>query len=119
MDGDDYVIDLRRGKIFFPAGTTITESQSLKLTYSYSAHVKQDITGGTTPTADFYVEGDMEDRLNDGENGELRIPKVTLSVDGDIDWLGTDPIQIPLAGDCVIADGEDDPYTFTLYSEAA
>ena len=88
------------------------------ISYSYDAHVSTSIVGGATPTKQFYITGDMEDRVS-GENGELRIPQVNLSVDGDVDWLSAEPIQAVMAGVAVVAAGEEAPYTFVSYKASA
>jgi hypothetical protein len=115
---DDYVVDRRRGQLILPAGSTIVAGQGLKLTYGYGAQVVTTIVGGATPTKSFYITGDMEDRIS-LENGELRIPQANLTTDGDVDWLSAEPIQVTLTGECIVADGEDEPYTFVAYKAAA
>lgn len=116
--GTDYNIDLRRGLLIPIAGGAIADGDELVLNYSYAAHVSTKIDGGATPTKSFYVDGDMQDRIS-GDNGELRIPQVNLSVDGDVDWLSAEPIQVTLTGTAVVAAGEDAPYTFEAYKAAA
>lgn len=115
--GTDYVIDLRRGQIWFKGAAVDAGDTDITISYSYDAHVSTHIIGGATPTKKFYITGDMEDRIS-GDNGELRIPQVNLSVNGDVDWLSAEPIQAEMTGDAVIAAGESAPYTFTLYKAA-
>jgi hypothetical protein len=115
--GTDYVIDLRRGQIKFKGAAVDAGDTDITISYSYGAHVSTHIVGGATPTKKFYITGDMEDRVSH-ENGELRIPQVNLSVNGDVDWLSAEPIQAEMTGDAVIAAGESAPYTFTLYKAA-
>lgn len=113
----DYKIDAdlrRRGQIMPVAGGAIAEGDALTATYDYDAHVKTTILGGATPTKEFYVTGDMQDRISEA-NGELRIPQVNFTTDGEVDWLSAEPIKVTLTGPCVIADGESAPYTFTEY----
>jgi hypothetical protein len=112
--GTDYKIDLRRGQLT-PVGAAIEVGDTLLITASYDAHVSVTIEGGAVPTRDFYITGDMEDRIS-GESGELRIPQATLGVDGEVDWLSDQPIQVTLTGACVVADGESAPYTFVNYT---
>lgn len=113
--GTDYKIDLRRGQIRFIGSTVEADDTDVTISYSYGAHVSMHIVGGATPTKKFYITGDMEDRISQ-ENGELRIPEVSLTVDGDVDWLSAEPIQATLTGDVLVADGESAPYTFTTYA---
>lgn len=118
VDGTDYTVDRRRGQLLPLAGGDLTAGQDVKLTYAYAAHVATTIIGGATPTKDFYITGDMEDRIS-LENGELRIPKASLTTDGDVDWLSTEPIKVTLKGACIVADGEAEPYTFVAYKASA
>lgn len=113
--GTDYKIDLRRGQIRFIGASVAAGATDVTISYSYAAHVSMTIVGGATPTRKFYVTGDMEDRISH-ENGELRIPEASLTVDGDVDWLSAEPIQATLTGDVLVAAGESAPYTFTTYA---
>ncbi|MCQ4165139.1 hypothetical protein [Tahibacter harae] len=115
---DDYVIDRRRGQLIIPAGSLITASSTIKATYSYAAHVSTTIIGGATPSKKFYITGDMEDRVS-GENGEMTVPQAKLTVDGEIDWLSSDPIQCTLTGPCEITLGFTSPYVFVTYKASA
>lgn len=112
--GTDYEIDLRRGQVRMLAAGVAVGAVDITISYSYAAHVATHILGGATPSKKFYITGDMEDRIS-GENGELRAPSVNLAVNGDVDWLSSEPIQAEMTGDALIAPGEDAPYTFTLY----
>lgn len=116
--GTDYELDLRRGQIRVKAAAVDVGDEDVTISYSYDAQVSMHIVGGATPTKQFYITGDMQDRIS-GENGELRIPQVNLTVDGDVDWLSAEPIQATLTGDVVVAPGEIAPYTFTTYRAAA
>jgi hypothetical protein len=116
--GTDYDLDLRRGQIRVKAVGVDVGDADVTISYSYDAQVSMHIVGGATPTKQFYITGDMEDRIS-GENGELRIPQVNLTVDGDVDWLSAEPIQATLTGDVLVAPGEIAPYTFTTYRAAA
>ena len=116
--GTDYKIDLRRGQIRILSEDVAVDDADVTISYSYDAHVSTSIVGGATPTKQFYITGDMEDRVS-GENGELRIPQVNLSVDGDVDWLSAEPIQAVMAGVAVVAAGEEAPYTFVSYKASA
>lgn len=112
--GTDYLIDLRRGQVRILAASVDVGDTDVTVSYDYAEHVATTIIGGATPTKKFYVTGDMEDRIS-GDNGELRIPQVSLSVTSDVDWLSAEPIQVEMSGDALIAPGESAPYTFTLY----
>lgn len=109
---------LRRGQIMPKAGGAIAKGDELEIAYSYAAQVSTTIVGGATPTKSFYITGDMEDRINE-DDGELRIPQANLTVDGDVDWLSSEPIQVTLTGNVIVADGESAPYTFTAYKATA
>ena len=112
--GVDYTIDYRRGQIRMLAAAVTVDDPDVTISYSYDAQVSTSILGGATPTKQFYITGDMEDRIS-GENGELRIPQANLSVDGDVDWLSAEPIQAVMTGPAIVASGEAAPYTFVTY----
>ena len=119
--GTDYKADassLRRGQFVPIEGGEIEKDDELLVSYSYAAQVNLKIVGGATPSKKFLITGDMEDRITN-DNGELRIPEVSLTVDGDVDWLSAEPIQATMTGDAVVADGEEAPYTFEIYKAAA
>jgi hypothetical protein len=116
--GTDYAIDHRRGQVVIKAAAITVNDPDVTISYSYDAHVSVTILGGATPTKKFYITGDMQDRIS-GENGELRIPEVSLSVDGDVDWLSAEPIKATMTGAAIVASGENAPYTFTTYAAAA
>lgn len=114
--GTDYSIDYRQGLLVIPAGSAIVTDGETALTvsYSYDDHVSLKIAGGATPTAQFRITGDMEDRIS-GENGLLVIPQANLTTDGDVDWLSDEPIQVTVTGPVIVAPGESAPYTFQTY----
>lgn len=116
--GTDYVIDYRRGQVWIKAAAVTVNDPDVTVSYSYDAQVSTSIVGGAVPTKQFYLTGDMQDRIS-LENGELRVPQVNLSVDGDVDWLSAEPIQAVLTGDAIVASGESAPYTFVTYKAAA
>lgn len=116
--GTDYTIDYRRGQIRILSAAVTADDPDVTISYSYGAQVSTSIQGGATPTKQFYIDGDMEDRIS-GENGHLRIPQANLSVDGDVDWLSAEPIQATLTGTVVVADGEAAPYTFVSFKAGA
>lgn len=112
--GTDYDLDLRRGQIRIKKAGVLVGDTDITISYSYPAQVSTTIVGGATPTKSFYITGDMEDRIS-GENGELRVPQANLTVDGDVDWLSSEPIQATLTGPVIVAAGETAPYTFVTY----
>jgi hypothetical protein len=119
--GTDYKADassLRRGQFLPIVGGDIEEDDELDISYSYAAQVSTSIVGGATPTKSFYIDGDMEDRINE-EDGELRIPQANLTVDGDVDWLSSEPLQVTMTGNVIVAAGESAPYTFKTYKATA
>lgn len=117
----DYKIDLRTGTIMIlstgSVGTTLAKGDAILGTYDYEAVKSTTILGGAVPSKEFKIIGDMEDR-NSGQQGLLEIFGVNLSVDGDLDWLSTDPIQPTLKGTCLVPDGAPAPYRFTVSEQA-
>ena len=60
----------------------------------------------------------MQDRIS-GDEGLLTIPKLDLSVDGDVDWFSDEPIQVALSGPVIFQAGETDLYTFKIAAQSA
>ena len=116
--GEDYEIDNRQGLLMPKAGGAIEHGDALTVTYTYDGYLETAIAGGAVPSKSFMVLGDMQDRIS-GENGLLRIPKVDLTVDGDVDWFSDEPIQVTLTGPVVFEASESSLYTFTVYEQAA
>lgn len=118
----DYTIDLRKGTIVvLSAGTvggTVTVGSDLIVDYTYETVTGTTILGGATPTESFFITGDMEDRVS-GEQGYLEIFEVKLSVDGDVDWLSTEPLSPVLKGIALVPNGAPAPYKFDVYKQAA
>jgi len=119
--GTDYKIDLRTGTIMIlsagSVGATVAVGDTILGTYGYEAVKSTTILGGAVPSKEFQILGDMEDR-NSGQQGLLEIFGVNLAVDGDLDWLSTDPIQPTLKGTCLVPDGAPAPYRFQVYEQA-
>lgn len=116
--GTDYTIDNRTGMLIPKAGGAIADGDTLTVSYSYDNYVATAISGGAEPNKSFHIVGDVEDRIS-GENGLLRIPEVSLTVDGDVDWFSDEPITVTLTGPVVFRAEETALYTFEVYEQAA
>lgn len=116
--GEDYEIDYRQGLLIAKDGGDIDHGDVLAVSYGYDGYLETAINGGAVPSKSFMVLGDMQDRIS-GENGLLRIPKVDLTVDGDVDWFSDEPIQVTLTGPVVFEASESALYTFKVYEQAA
>lgn len=116
----DYTIDLRKGTISVlsagAVGTTVLVGDTLIVDYSFETITGTSILGGATPTESFFITGDLEDRVS-GENGYLQIFEVKLAVDGDIDWLATEPLSPVLKGTALVPNGAPAPYKFDVYKQ--
>lgn len=117
-EGTDYTLDLRRGQLMPKAGGTIAKDDVLLLSYSYPGVASTRFLGGATPTESFYITGDLQDRIS-GERGELEIFETRLTVDGEVDWLSSEPISPTLTGPVIVPDGAPAPYVFTAYQQVA
>lgn len=118
VEGTDYKLDLRRGQLSPIAGGAIEEDDNLTISYSYPALKATRILGGATPVESFYVTGDLQDRIS-GEYGELEVFEARLTVDGEVDWLASEPISPTLTGPTIVPDGAPAPYVFTTYEQVA
>lgn len=116
--GTDYTIDNRQGLLIPKEGGDIAAGDELLVSYSYDDYVRTAVNGGATPSKSFMVLGDMQDRIS-GEHGLLRIPQIDLTVDGDVDWFSSEPIQVTLTGPVVFRAEETALYTFEVYEQAA
>lgn len=116
--GTDYTIDNRQGLLIPKAGGAIAAGDALLVSYSYDNYIRTAVNGGATPTKSFQILGDVQDRIS-GENGLLRIPQVDLTVDGDVDWFSSEPVQVTLTGPVVFRADETSLYTFEVYEQAA
>lgn len=118
---EDYKIDLRKGTIVIlsagTVGATIAVGDALKVNYSYESVDGTTILGGAVPAKSFFITGDMQDRVS-GEDGYLQVYEVPLSVDGDIDWLSTEPMSPTLKGTALVPNGAPAPYKFDTYKLA-
>lgn len=115
VEGDDYRIDLVNGLMFIPEDSDIIadEESKLLISYEHEACLVIKVQGGASPSEDFYITGDMEDRES-GDRGLLVIPQCRLAVSNDVDWLSDSIIQPELNGPIMVADGHDAPYSFEL-----
>lgn len=116
--GTDYTIDNRTGMLIPLAGGAIADSDTLLVSYTYDNYVATAISGGAEPNKSFHILGDVEDRIS-GENGLLRIPEASLTVDGDVDWFSDEPIAVTLTGPVVFRAEETALYTFEVYEQTA
>ena len=120
--GTDYTLDTRTGTLtILSAGTlgsTIEVDDVLVLNYQYESVTGTTILGGAIPTQRFFITGDMEDRIS-GEQGYLTIYEVKLGVDGEIDWLSSEPIQPTLTGKATVPADAPAPYKFDVYKGPA
>lgn len=120
--GTDYTIDLRKGTIVIlsagAVGATINVGDVLTVNYGYETVTGTTILGGAVPTESFFITGDMEDRVS-GEQGYLQIYEVKLQVDGEIDWLATEPLSPVLTGKALVPNGAPAPYKFSVYKQVA
>ena len=119
--GVDYVDSpdlLRRGQVVAKAGGDLDPADAITVSYTHPAVTSTRFLGGAVPTETFYITGDMQDRIS-LERGELTVYEVKLTVDGDVDWLSSEPISPVLTGEAVVADGAPAAYTFEAYSQAA
>ena len=99
-------------------GSTVDVGDTLVVNYTYETVTGTTILGGATPQKSFFIAGDMEDRVSE-EQGYLQVYEAKLGVDGDIDWLSTEPIQPVLTGIAIVPDGAPAPYKFDVYKQSA
>ena len=92
--GTDYVAD--NGGIFIPTTSTITEGESLKI--SYAALAQDTVQGLVNPNTTVSLIMTGYNRMAGGTPGRLVVPKLKLSVDSAIQLFTQKPGQLSLKG---------------------
>lgn len=100
----DYTIDYSTGQLLVLDTSTITDLQSLKVSYTYNAVSAQKIMGLTEGAlrGEYLLKGI---NVFDDSEIEIKIWDAAVSSDGAIDWLSDKPIEVKLKGKMVVPTG--------------
>lgn len=106
----DYTIDYVTGQIFILQAGAITDNQSLKASYTYSAVTADSIKGGTQSSIRGMIHMKGQNVFDNDAQVEIKIWDAVLTSDSAIDWLSDKEIDIKLKGRMVIPEGRAEPF---------
>lgn len=110
--GTHYEIDSALGMFKALSTGTITDSQALKVNYTYLSQTGFKVTGATDAVQKFEILAKGRN-LADGKLYEFHAHRVPFAPSGAFDLLGDDFAQIESAGEMEIPEGQSEPYTLT------
>jgi hypothetical protein len=106
----DYTIDYAAGQIYILPTGAITEGQSLKVTYTYSAVTADAIKGGTQSSIRGIIHMKGQNVFDNDNPVEIKIWDVVMTSESSVDWLSDKPIDIKLKGRMLIPEGRPEPF---------
>lgn len=109
--GTDYSLNREFGVLTILEGSAITDAQSIRANYTYTATQVVKIAGGVKPSQRFRIFGLLRNRPTN-RYATLEIFDVSLARSGDTDILGAEPLQIELSGTMVVPAGKDSPFEY-------
>lgn len=113
--GTHYQIDSALGMIKALSTGTITDGQSLKVSYTYLSQSGFKVTGATDAVQKFEILAKGRN-LADGKLYEFHAHRVPFAPSGAFDLLGDEFAQIESSGEMEIPEGQSEPYTLTAVS---
>lgn len=113
VENTDYRVNYAVGMIEILTAGAITDEQSLKVDFAYSAISGDRVKGakGVTLRGELFLDGT---NLMDGKPLELTIEEATLMSEGAIDFLSDKPIEVKFKGRMVTPPGKDAPYAVVM-----
>jgi hypothetical protein len=111
VSGTDYTIDRTFGVLKVLEGSAITENQSIRANYTYTAVKVTKIAGGVKPQQRFRVVGYLKNRPT-SRDAFLEVFDVKLGRSGDTDVLGEEPLTIELSGVMTTPPGKTSPFEY-------
>lgn len=111
--GTDYRVNYALGLLEILAGGAITEAQALKVTYDYAAVSSVKILGATVPQVKAALMLDGRNLMS-GKNTTINIWDVTLTADGEVDFMSDDPIEVQMKGRMSTPAGKSSPFEIDL-----
>lgn len=109
--GTDYNINYRLGLLTALEGGTITDAQSLKVSYSHVATTGKEILGGKKYSIRCRVLLDGEN-LENGKKFFTNIPLIRLSTDSEVDFMKDGFLELAMSGTSEMAPGQE--YEFRM-----
>jgi hypothetical protein len=102
----DYNIEEKLGLVRVLSTGSLADDVDLDIAYSFGAKSGITINAGTKSKIEVSLEGRTRSR-EDGSEGFVRIPKVSLTLSNDLTLVGGDYATAEFDGECVLIDGED------------
>lgn len=107
---EDYAVDPVSGMLFFPeTGGTITDAETVKVSYTAAALSGTVIGVGGTPFQYFRVDGDMQS-LHDNSSWHIVLPCFKAYAAGALDMLGSNLLEAALKGKPLALPGQKPAY---------
>jgi hypothetical protein len=105
----DYTVNYALGLLEILSTGAITEAQSLKVDFTYSAVAGDRIQGATLAQvkAELLLDGV---NLEDGKPMSVRIYEATLTADGAVDFMGDDFVKLSMKGRMTTPTGKSEPF---------
>jgi hypothetical protein len=90
-EGDDYEVDMERGRIYIIAGGLITAGTNLRIDYTVGAATRDQVISGSSS-----VEGALRFLSFNpaGKDREVYLPRVKMTPNGDFALLSGDEAQV-------------------------
>lgn len=112
-EGTDFEIDHRLG-LFRPiAGGSITDGDTVLVSYSYLDATGSKVSGGVQPQirARVFLDGK---NLADGSDILVNVDEARITPDSEVDFLSSEFVPLSMTGSMKLLDGKAAPYTVEL-----
>lgn len=117
VEGTDYVLDRRNGRIKIPlTGSAIDAADVIHVTGTYLAYQVLTIRGGVQPQETYYITADMLNRP-DKQDLSIEIYEAKLGNDGDVDLFSSDPLTATMTGTLITPSDKTEPYIVKAYTK--
>lgn len=111
--GTDYNVNYAMGWLEILSTGSITDAESLKVTYTYGAISGTKVKGGTLASVKGVLELDGNN-LFDGTPLSVTIWEATLTADGAVDFMSDKPIELSMKGRMSTPTGKDSPFEIVI-----
>lgn len=117
VEGTDYILNRELGLFKALVGGSITDAQALKLTSTYGAITKTEISGATAASvrAEFILDGK---NLADDTPCVVTVYEGVVASDAAVDFLSDQFLTVPLPGRLVTPAGQTTPFKIELRNAA-
>lgn len=113
VEGTDYTVNYAMGWLQPLSSGSIAANESLKVDFAYGAISGTKVKGGTLASVKGMLEFDGNN-LFDGTPLSVTVWEVTLTADGEVDFMSDKPIELSMRGKMVTPVGKDAPYEVVI-----